>query len=202
MAAVGIFLLVFPKALLRLSNDNGIIVGSFSFDPLNTTGAYYINNGIPYELPGFTTSGGWNTAHGVNNYKEIVGSSSISENEQRAFLWIQDSGAAEGEGTIINLNDLIAPYSGWTLTHAEKINDNGVILGSGKFASPGIVDRSFVLVYDPRFSGDLDGDNDVDGVDLANFARDYNAVSPNTDLNNDWWLNSQDIAEFANNFGL
>ena len=65
-------------------------------------------------------------ANGINNAGDIVGSSS-----NHATLW-------PGDGTpAINLNDLIAPDSGWSLTSATDISNTGVIIGDGMFDPDG-----------------------------------------------------------------
>lgn len=61
-------------------------------------------------------------AYGINNKGQVVGWAGAS-NQQRAFLY--DSGAMQ------DLNNLIAPGSGWTLTEARAINEAGQIAGIG-----------------------------------------------------------------------
>ncbi|MCW3053753.1 MAG: extracellular repeat protein family [Chthonomonadales bacterium] len=60
-------------------------------------------------------------ACGLNETAQVVG---VSGN--RAFVWT----AADG---IADLNDCIPAESGWTLTRANAINANGVIVGQGLF---------------------------------------------------------------------
>lgn len=79
-------------------------------------------------LPGYTRS----TATDINANGKIVGYlTATSGNDgfvitefEHAFIWDANSGMVE-------LNTLIDPSLGWTLTYAEAINDNGWIVGSG-----------------------------------------------------------------------
>jgi probable HAF family extracellular repeat protein len=59
---------------------------------------------------------------GINNQGQIVGSSHDGT-KWSAFLY-------DG-GTMLNLNDLIDPDSGWTLSMAHGINERGEIIGEG-----------------------------------------------------------------------
>lgn len=68
-------------------------------------------------LPGAKQS----EALGINNAAQVVG---ISGN--RAFVWSLAAGAAD-------LNALVSPESGWTLTRANAINASGAIVGQGLF---------------------------------------------------------------------
>jgi probable HAF family extracellular repeat protein len=63
--------------------------------------------------------------YGINNIGQVVGGSSISGCSYcwAAFLY--------SDGKMIDLNTLLPPSSGWTLTNAQKINDSGQIIGQG-----------------------------------------------------------------------
>ena len=52
-----------------------------------------------------------------------------------------------------------------------------------------------------RRGGDFDGDKDVDGLDLAVFVDAYAVDDSQADLNGDGFVDSEDIALFAANFG-
>ena len=60
----------------------------------------------------------------INNHGVIVGQSSTG-----AWIW--------SNGTFQNLNDLIPSGSGFTLTDATAINDNGQIVATGTSNSTG-----------------------------------------------------------------
>ncbi len=68
-------------------------------------------------LPGDTTS----QALGVNDRREIVGTSCDAAFNCRAVIW--------GSGEITDLNTLVAPGYGGTLTTANDINESGRITG-------------------------------------------------------------------------
>jgi pimeloyl-ACP methyl ester carboxylesterase len=74
-------------------------------------------------LPGYETVGG--TAQGINEKGDIVGS--CGDNYEglngSATLWVS--------GTAFDLNKLVPPNSGWTLSIAYDINDKGWISGVG-----------------------------------------------------------------------
>jgi len=52
-----------------------------------------------------------------------------------------------------------------------------------------------------RCKGDLEGDKDVDGSDLSEFAMAYSLGDDKADLNGDGFVDSKDLALFAANFG-
>ena len=58
---------------------------------------------------------------GLNARGQVVGGSSDCHNFLHAFTW-------EEGGPMLDLNELIAPGSGWQLTNAFNINDRGEIL--------------------------------------------------------------------------
>ena len=49
--------------------------------------------------------------------------------------------------------------------------------------------------------GDSDGDQDVDGLDLTWFAQAYADLDLDADLNNDGYVNQDDVEIFASEFG-
>jgi uncharacterized protein (TIGR03437 family) len=62
---------------------------------------------------------GYSYAYAVNQRGQVVGTNG------HAVLW--------QNGGMIDLNDLLPPDSGWVLTTATGINDEGKIVGNGKF---------------------------------------------------------------------
>ena len=62
-------------------------------------------------------------ANGINDSGLVVGNSSTANANSHAFLY-------DGS-TMIDLNDLISPTSGWVLLNATAINNSGQIVGSG-----------------------------------------------------------------------
>lgn len=94
---------------------------------------------------------GYSYARAVNEQGHVVGTSS-----GHAFLW--------RDGTMTDLNDLIASSANWTLFDATAINDAGQITGYGRHLG---LKHAFLLT--PAGNGDFDGDGDVDLVDFGQF---------------------------------
>lgn len=73
------------------------------------------------------------SAADINNSNQVVGSSWLvtqltslyDPTQYHAFIW--------ENGVMTDLNDLIPPESGWILTSATAINENGDIVGTGIF---------------------------------------------------------------------
>ncbi len=78
-------------------------------------------NGIMKSLG--TLGGIYSAAFGLNDQDQVVGASTRSDGLQLAFLWAHDQ--------MLELNTLLPPGHGWTLTGAWDIDDNGVIVGDG-----------------------------------------------------------------------
>lgn len=84
-------------------------------------------------LPGLPSTHGY----GINAGGAVVGAARPGEEGgiPHAFLY--------ANGAMHDLNGLIPSGSGWTLTHARSINDNGYIVGYG--IGPGGTTRAFLL---------------------------------------------------------
>ena len=74
------------------------------------------------------------SAYGINSTGQVVGECSMS-GANHSFLW--------SDGVLTDLNDLIDPASGWWISEARAINDQGQIVGHGVNADGEI--RGFVL---------------------------------------------------------
>lgn len=94
--------------------------------------------------------GDYSYAYGVNNAGEVVGIS-----DSRAFYW--------RNGTMTDLNTLVATNSDWRLDTVSAINDSGQIVGTGVHRGQ---TRGFLLAR----IGDLDSDGHVDLSDFGSFA--------------------------------
>jgi probable HAF family extracellular repeat protein len=106
-------------------NDNGQVVGMAETGPndigFGETHACTWINGTISDLG---TLGGWvSYAYDINQKGQIVGSAAVMSTDMAAFLY-------DG-GKMVDLNTLIDPNSGWTLTEATAINDDGWIVGRG-----------------------------------------------------------------------
>ena len=90
-------------------NDSGNVVG---YDLTSSQGIFIYKNGVA------TILGQIGSPCAINNSDQIVGSFSAPPNH--AFIW-QD-------GVRSDLNDLVEPGSGWVISLAQDINDQGIIL--------------------------------------------------------------------------
>jgi len=120
-------------------NDQGIVVGGADVTTYNPTWvrhAFMIipDNGVYMrDTNGFWSNellidlgslgGAWAEATDINERNMIVGYSTTLDGSTNAFLW-------QG-GVMTNLNSMIPTNSGWVLTHAWSINENGDIAGVG-----------------------------------------------------------------------
>lgn len=104
-------------------NDSGEVVGGIAAD--NGTGvAFLYHNTITAplaSLPGDT----YENALAINNIGEAVGIGTDATGTSRALLW-QD-------GNVIDLNTLLPTNSGWFLSEATAISDDGTIVGEGAY---------------------------------------------------------------------
>jgi probable HAF family extracellular repeat protein len=82
----------------------------------------------------------WSKASGINDSGQVVGSSAIDDGSPHAFVY-------SGNGPMQDLNDLIPPGSGWTLTEARGINSSGQIVVQGEM---GGIAHSFLLTPVPE----------------------------------------------------
>ena len=105
---------------------NGVIIGTSSLPGEQDVHAARWVGGVISDLgtlPGLSKS----IAYGQNGTGQVVGTSDDgTEPAARAFLHVG--------GTMIDLNDLIAPGSRWTLQAARGINQTGQVAGWGTFS--------------------------------------------------------------------
>ncbi|MCY7278858.1 MAG: DUF3466 family protein, partial [Phormidesmis sp. CAN_BIN44] len=77
-------------------------------------------------------------ANSLNESGEVVGLSYKLSGEQRAVFW--------KDATLADLNELIPTDSGWNLTEAIKINNQGQIVGRGYLDG---AEQGFLLTLNP-----------------------------------------------------
>lgn len=100
-------------------NDMGQVVGRSLADGGYYNHAFLYSDGKMVDLIGSPSC-----ARAINNKGQIVGDYEIDRaRTTRAFFY--------EEGHLVNLNTLIDPSLGWTLTYAKDINDSGWIVGQG-----------------------------------------------------------------------
>lgn len=117
-------------------NDNGDIAVSIRSKDSTSLGIY--RDGI-IELPLAPATG---QIRDINDHKVIVGDMAVSApsprgNSTHAFIYT--------DGIQRDLNDLIAPNSGWVLMIAHSINNKGQIVGMGIGPSPTHYWSAFLL---------------------------------------------------------
>lgn len=114
-------------------NDSGQVVGSSGLTGVNDSRAFlYSSSTGLQDLGRLRSTDLFSTGLGINNLGQVVGFSGTNNNffaadgnGLRAFLY--------SDKTLYDLNNLIAPSSesGFTLTAASAINNNGQIVGRG-----------------------------------------------------------------------
>ena len=102
-------------------NDAGDVVGEADLPGSQTHDAFLWKRGVMNDLGNLGLT---SFAYAINSEDQVVGHSRINDGTFRAFLW-------ENRGPMIDLNSLIPPGSGLTLTDAIYINDRGEIAGTG-----------------------------------------------------------------------
>jgi probable HAF family extracellular repeat protein len=106
-------------------NDAGVIIGH-TFDSFTTFRAMIIDEAANSATDLGTLGGTISDPVDVNSSRQVIGSSRTGVGFETApFLW--------ENGTMVNLNTLLPPNSGWVLQRALTINDAGEITGTGTF---------------------------------------------------------------------
>ena len=107
-------------------NDLGQVAGRSELGTFGQHAFLSDPNGGP--LRDLGTLGGFSSyGEGINDFGAVTGYSLLSDNSTpRAFLYTFDLGMRD-------LNTVLAPGSGWTLTDARDINELGQIVGIGSF---------------------------------------------------------------------
>jgi probable HAF family extracellular repeat protein len=104
-------------------NNSGMVTGNS--DTADGSEHVFLYDGTTLQDLG-TLGGSYGTGLGVNSSGTVVGYSATADGQQDAFIYTAATG-------MVDLNSLISPTSGWTLTSAVAINDSGQIVGNGLF---------------------------------------------------------------------
>jgi uncharacterized membrane protein len=127
-------------------NNAGTVIGlterqktTFPFNFIPHAIRWNADSTTPFELTAIATDG-QSIPFAINSQGIVVGSADAprpasSILDQHAVLWGTD-------GVPVDLNSLIDPSSGWTLTQATDISDTGWILGAGQFDPDGAGSRA------------------------------------------------------------
>ena len=153
-------------------SDSGFVAGE-GFNSAGEYRAFRYEIGTDEVIDLGTLDGfGSSEAYGVNDAGTVVGRVEQVEGVDgptRAFVY--------SNGVLRDLNDLIAPDSGWVLTEARAVNDGGAIAGFG--TAPGGATCAFLLVPRPSVVGRYIFYNNsaFDGRDTAANAQDDAAIA-------------------------
>ncbi len=130
------------SSIARSANDIGIIVGNAANIAGNQIACLFDATGADNNIALGTLGGIGSDAFDINNKNQIVGWAYTNSGDKHACLF-----DITGTGTTIDLNSLIDPALGWTLTAAYSINDNGWIAGQG--INPQGEIHAYLLVPEP-----------------------------------------------------
>jgi probable HAF family extracellular repeat protein len=108
------------SATANALNDAGQVVGG----PLNDLSPAFLYSDGKLKSLGML-GGRWSSAKSINNLGRIVGNSDVDLDGIFSHAFLYES------GSMLDLNDLIGPDSGWVLESAIGINDAGQIAGNG-----------------------------------------------------------------------
>lgn len=133
-------------------DDAGQVVGHSSLTEAGDSSShpFLYHHGVMSDLG--TLGGLTGDAWGVNNAGQIVGASSWSTEPQEFF----DHAFLYSNHAMVDLNSLIDPAGGWTLTAAHDINEAGQILATACRAegcAPVRLDLAVAAVPEPRAWG-------------------------------------------------
>lgn len=103
-------------------NESGHVCGwsQVGWSPTASRGFFWAN-GVMKDLG--TAGGEYSAGFALNDHDEIVGMTSRADGQYVAFRW--------KAGTLTDLNTLLPQGSGWFLTRAWDIDENGIIVGEG-----------------------------------------------------------------------
>jgi uncharacterized membrane protein len=127
---VTVSLLAVPSGALNaeatLITEGGVIAGAAAY-ATTTRGFVYDDAGLPIDIGTLAANHSYSEIIDVNDARDVVGLSRLNTVPftSTPILW--------RDGTMVDLNALLPPSSGWVITRPISINDAGEILGLGTF---------------------------------------------------------------------
>jgi probable HAF family extracellular repeat protein len=117
----------------RSINNSTQVVGQADTGAVDASGnpighAFLWQNGVMTDLGTLGGTGG-SGAYDINTSGQVVGAAATASNASDAFVW--------QNGVMTDLNSLLPANSGWILSSATGINDNGQITGEGTINGQG-----------------------------------------------------------------
>jgi uncharacterized membrane protein len=141
-------------------NDHRLVGGSVNIEEGKSFPYYWDDvSGLPVRIS-MPVQFPYGEIYGINNLGQMVGVMwSMGKNPtEHAFVFDRLSGVRD-------LNDILQPSSGWTLTFARDINDHGQIAGTGQLHG---LTRGFMLdELNIALSGDINRDGNINLEDVV-----------------------------------
>lgn len=170
-------------------NNSGQVAGGAYFDGFHEHPMKYFD-GQMTDL-GLLNQAIGGTATAINDAGVIVGYCAMSSNPTRAFIYTN--------GQMIDLNNLLAPGSGWTIEEANDINAAGKIAATARDAQAH--KHAVLLTPVVPCPADLNGNGMVNVDDLLAVINAWGASGGPADVNNDGVVNVDDLLAVINAWG-
>jgi probable HAF family extracellular repeat protein len=190
------------RAWTQAVNSSGLAVGASmlaSFPDVNQYAAYFSGGkAIKLSLPYTGPAGRVDTAWGINDSGVIVGSSATGDSTtaaNHAFIYDNANGLRD-----MNTEFASMIPSGWTLTAARGIDNNGDIVG---YMYNGTAYRGFLLAAATPLPGDANLDGTVNITDLSKVLTNYDKTGMTWgegDFNGDGTVNISDLSNVLTNY--
>lgn len=171
-------------------NEGGLVVGSSS-NGAEVISPFLVNaNRVMGALPGL----GGQTGVGldINESPMVIGSAGDASGAPKAISWSRETGT-------VNLNGLLPASSGWDLTSADALGEDGAIYGRGTYLGTAHAFRLGVGI-EPWCRADVDRSGGVSVNDLFSYLSQFFANDPRADFNQSGNVSVQDLFVFLQEF--